>query len=258
MRIGAMNHPARDPIEEIETFASMQLDFLDLTLEPPCAAPWRIDPKAIKRALADHNMGVVGHTAFYLPLASAFESLRKAAVDELKKCADQFAVIGAKWMNVHPHPNAPFHDRSFVVRKNIETMRELIEYGKSIGIGVMVENIPAGFNNAENLGDLLDALPDLGLHLDIGHSNLMNKKNTAGEILTKYGSRLAHVHLHDNNGGTADLHLPLGVGSLHLEEEINHLKACGYDDTITLEVFAEEKHYLLHSRDMLRKMWDSA
>lgn len=255
MQIGAMNHPARDPLEEIRLFSSLGLEFVDFTLEPPCAAPWRVDPNVIRHTFEELGLNVVGHTAFYLPLASPFEGLRRAAVDELKKCIDVFSTIGAVWMNVHPDPRAHFHSRSFVVKQNIESMRELIEHGKPQGVGIMVENIPGEFNNAKNLGELLDALPDLGLHLDIGHCNLLVPANTTGEILNRYGDRVKHVHVHDNNGGNADLHLPLGTGTMDFGHNLDLLKRTGYDGTITLEVFSEDKHYLEYSRDILRKLW---
>jgi hypothetical protein len=35
------------------------------------------------------------------------------------------------------------------------------------------------------------------------------------------------------------------------------MKRCGYDGTITLEVFSEERQYLAPSRDMLRRLWDT-
>jgi hypothetical protein len=36
----------------------------------------------------------------------------------------------------------------------------------------MLENLPGDFNTAAQMGELLDPLPELGLHLDIGHANL--------------------------------------------------------------------------------------
>ncbi len=77
----------------------------------------------------------------------------------------------------------------------------------------MIENLPGDYNSAPQLGELLDEMPELGLHLDIGHANLQVPHNTTDEILAAYGKRLRHVHLHDNKGGSADLHLPLGTGT---------------------------------------------
>ena len=255
MLIGAMNHPAREIIHEIEWMAGMGLGFIDLTLEPPLAASWKVNPGAIRRALQQHRLGVVGHTAFYLPIASGIEEIRRATLEELRRCADVFAAIGARWMNVHPDRHAPMHDRRFLVEKNVATLRELIPYANEQGVGVMVENLPGDFNSARDLGELLDPLPELGLHLDIGHANLMVLHSTVGELLAAYGPRLRHVHLHDNKGGSADLHLPLGTGTVDLREAVRLLQASGYDGTITLEVFTPDRHHLAYSRDLLQQVW---
>jgi sugar phosphate isomerase/epimerase len=120
----------------------------------------------------------------------------------------------------------------------------------------MIENLPGDYNTAPQLGELLDPVPELGLHLDIGHANLRVPQNTTEEILAAYGSRLRHVHLHDNRGGNDDLHLPLGAGNVDFQRAIRALKKCGYDGTITLEVFTPDRRYLEYSRDLLRQRWD--
>jgi sugar phosphate isomerase/epimerase len=256
MQIGAMNHPGRDLLEQIEWVAEMGLGFVDLTLEPPMAASWKVDRRAIRKALETHRLGVVGHTAFYLPIASGIEEIRRAALVELRRCVDVFAEIGARWMNVHPDRHAPMHDRSFFIDKNRETLGALLPYAAQHGVGVMVENLPGDFNTASQLGELLDPLPELGLHLDIGHANLLVARSSVEELLTGYGARLRHVHLHDNKGGGADLHLPLGTGTVDVRGAVRLLKAHGYDGTITLEVFTPDPHHLSYSRDLLRRIWD--
>jgi len=256
MLIGAMNHPAREIAEEMEWMARMGLDFIDLTLEPPRAASWQTDARAVRRALEEKGLKVVGHTAYYLPIASPVEDLRLGALRELHRCLELFAEIGASWMNIHPDRYAPMHDRSFFIRRNLQSLRELLSDAKRLGLGLMIENLPGDFNCVSQLSELLDPLPDLGLHLDIGHANLMVEGNTAEEILAVYGRRLRHVHLHDNKGGHEDLHLPLGVGTVDVPRAVRALQVCGYDGTITLEVFAPDRHYLAHSRDVLRRAWD--
>jgi sugar phosphate isomerase/epimerase len=122
----------------------------------------------------------------------------------------------------------------------------------------MIENLPGDFNNAPQLGEILDAVPEVGLHLDIGHANLIVPFNTTEEILSKYGSRLRHVHLHDNKGGHADLHLPLGAGNVDVRRSIRALQATGFDGTITLEVFTPDRNHFIYSRDLLRKVWQES
>jgi sugar phosphate isomerase/epimerase len=253
--IGAMNHPAQDPLQEIEWMAAMGLGFIDLTLEPPRAASWKIDRTAVGAALRRHGMAVVGHTAYYLPIASGIEEIRRASIAELRRCVDVFADLGARWMNVHPDRHAPMHDRPFFVEKNIATLRELLPYAAERGVGLMVENLPGDFNTVQQLGELLEPLPELGLHLDVGHANLLVVHSTVEELLRAYGTRLRHVHLHDNKGGGADLHLPLGTGSVDVRGAIRGLQAIGYDGTITLEVFTPDRHHLAYSRETLERIW---
>jgi sugar phosphate isomerase/epimerase len=257
MLIGAMNHPACDVVQEIEWMAKLGLDFVDLTLEPPQAAVWVADTKAIRAALDKTHLGVIGHTAYYLPLASPFESLRRAAVEECKNCLRAFAEVGAKWMNLHPDGKAPLHVDNFHIGRNIQSLKDLLPVARDCGVGLMIENLPGKFNTVAQLSLILDALPEVGLHMDIGHCNLMVEHNTADELLAAYGKRLKHVHLHDNKGGSADLHLPLGAGTIDVAHYVRSLKNSGYDGTITLEVFSEDDAYLVHSRDVLRKFWDS-
>jgi len=250
-----MNNPARELFSELRWMAEAKLDFIDLTLEPPAAAPWKVDPGAIRAALAEFDMGVVGHTAFYLPFSCTFESIRRAAVEETKRCIELFAKIGAKWMNLHPDRHAPFHPRSFVIEQNLKSIRELLPIARDNGIGLMVENTPGDFNSREQLSDLLEPVPELGLHLDIGHCNLQVTSNTATDIIRAYGGRVKHVHIHDNKGGYADLHLPLGCGNLEFESPLRALQGWGYDGTITLEVFSEDHEFLCYSREVLKRAW---
>ena len=257
MLIGAMNHPAHDVLEELEWIAEMGFDFVDLTLEPPLARAERVNPTAIRAFLDARHLTVVGHTAYYLPISSGFESLRLAAVDELRACLRVFAKMGAKWMNLHPDREAPMFGRQFVVEQNRKSIYELLPLARELGVGLMIENLPGGFNTRDQLADLLDSIPELALHLDIGHANLFLDRNSSAEILGAYGDRLRHVHLHDNKGGNADLHLPLGTGTIDLIAQVRALKASGYDGTITLEVFSPDKRHLQYSKELLRNAWDT-
>ena len=57
MQIGVMNHPARDPIDEIEWIGKNGFEFVDFTLEPPAAAPDQVDVDAV-RALIEYVFGL--------------------------------------------------------------------------------------------------------------------------------------------------------------------------------------------------------
>lgn len=258
MLIGAMNHPSRAVADEIAWMAEMGLDFVDLTLEPPAAASWLVDVPTLQAALRRHGLGVVGHTAYYLPLASPIEEIRQAALRELSRCLEVFAQLEAGWMNIHPDRNIPMHDRGFVVDRNRQSLAELLPLARRLGVGLMVENLPGEWNSVSQLADLLNSLPELGLHLDIGHANLHAPPETAEALVAAFGARVRHVHLHDNRGGAADLHLPLGAGTVDIPRALRALRAAGYDGTITLEVFSPDRDLLAFSARRLRELWQQA
>lgn len=258
MLIGAMNHPASPVMDEIEWIAGLGLDFIDLTLEPPAAASWQVNVAAIRAALDRTGLQVVGHTAYYLPFASPYEEVRQGAVVELRRCLAVFGELGARWMNIHPDRNVPMHDRAFVIQRNLETLAEVLPDARRHGVGLMIENVPGEHNSASQLAELLGPLPELGLHLDIGHANLLAPSTNAIELIAAFGHRVRHVHLHDNRGGQADLHLPLGTGTVDVPGAVRALRATGYDGTITVEVFSADRYYLAYSCDKLRRLWEAA
>ncbi|WP_236018875.1 sugar phosphate isomerase/epimerase [Geomonas propionica] len=59
-------------------------------------------------------------------------------------------------------------------------------------------------------------------------------------------------------GGDADLHLPLGAGTIDVAKHLATLKRAGYDGTITLEVFTPDPAFLEYSAGRLRAMWGEA
>jgi sugar phosphate isomerase/epimerase len=258
MLIGAMNHPMREPLAEIATLGDLGFDFIDLTLEPALAGADRVDVAAIRSALRARALGVVGHTAWYLPIASPFDSVRRSALDEMRRCLDVFAEVGAELVNVHPDFRVPLHEEPYIIKANTESIAALVESAGQRGLRMMVENVPGLYNRTDVLSALLAALPDLGFHLDVGHANLGTDRIITGDLLRACGHRLAHVHLSDNRGGHDDLHLPLGAGRIDWLQTADLLIAAGYDGTVTLEVFSADQDYLALSRAKWRRTWDDA
>lgn len=258
MLVGAMNHPMRDTVAEIRGFAAAGFDFLDLTLEPDHAFAATLDVPAVRRALDETGLGVVGHTAWYLPIASPFPSLRQAALVELELDLDVFARLGATRMNVHPDRGASLSQIDWIVERNADALESLAVAATPRGIQVMVENMPTMFGRVDVLKRLFDRVPALGFHLDAAHANLNVPRNSTPELLDAFADRLAHVHFSDNKGGDWDLHLPLGAGLIDWPAIVRDLKRHGYDGTITLEVFGDDPEYLYYSARKLRALWAQA
>ncbi len=254
MRLGMMNHPARDVNKEIARIAGLGFTFLDLTLEPPKTRPEQVDARKIRDALNAHDMGVVGHTAYYLPFASAFDGIQAAAIAEAEKCLQVFADVGAKWMNLHLDCRVPGHDPDYINGRNVAAIRALLPTSERLGVGLMVENTDG--DDGETLAPVLDVLPTVGLHLDVGHANLGTRKSHTASLLERYGTRLRHVHLSDNKGKNDD-HLAIGAGIIDWKRELKAIKASGYDGFVTLETFYGNSDLLTYSRDKVAALWAS-
>ena len=261
MKIGAMNHPARNPLEEIEWIGQHDFDFVDFTLEPPAADPDQIDAAAVSAALHRHGLGVVAHTAWHIPIESPFASIREACLGEFRRVLRAAHEIGATVMNTHYRKPLPFFTTEQAVGWHAEVLSRLCEEAAGVGVTIVLEHIPhGGGEQLENIVEIMGRVPLLHFHLDSGHAKLERGYDRWDEYLDRLGPKLLHVHLSENDG-SADQHLPLGAAprsATDWPQHIKKLKATGYDGTITLEVFAPQKEYLLLSRDLLRRWWAEA
>jgi sugar phosphate isomerase/epimerase len=254
-----MNNPQMDLLEEIAWAERNRFDFLDLTLEPSAAHPKQIQVKPTRRALQDAGLKIIGHTAYYLPWASPFETIREAALTEMRWTLEVFSELGAFKVSVHPDRSIPFALNSkAILEKNMESLERMEKMAKPLGIQILVENMDRFFNTTGQIREVLERMPGLGFHLDVGHANLNVEKNRTEEFLEAFRDRLAHVHVSDNFGKKEDLHLPLGAGTIPWKKIVSRLKKSGYDGTVTLEVFSPDRRYLLFSRDKLRELWESS
>ena len=82
-------------------------------------------------------------------------------------------------------------------------------------------------------------------------------RNTTEEILTGtrqvvFGTSISMT----TRVGMPICTCPLGAGILDLHGALRALKECGFDGTITLEVFTPDRHFLAYSRDVLRRTWN--
>lgn len=256
MQIGMMNNPARDPLQEIAWAAENGFQFIDLTLEHPKAGSDTVDSAAIRAALDHAGLGVIGHTAWYLPFASPVPRLRAAAIEEVISTFPHFATVGATLVNVHPDPGwrTVGIGTEQALAWNVAAFARLAQEATTHGLRLMVENLPNVYESVDAMRALLDAHPSISFHLDLGHAQV--RGNRTPDYLTAFADRLAHVHLSDNSGRSDD-HLPLGTGRIDWKRLIRMLKRTGYDATITLEVFSDDKDYLLASQRKLRAAWDA-
>ncbi|NJK81463.1 MAG: sugar phosphate isomerase/epimerase [Chloroflexaceae bacterium] len=255
MQLGMMNDPRKDACAEARWAAEHGFEFLDLTIEGPAASLEQLAVPELHRILAESGLAVVGHTAWYLPFASPFAAVRRAAIESAAATFETFAQVGAAYVNVHLTFAPRLFPSELWLDWNGECFAELAERAEAYQLQVMVEHPPSGSIGVKEIGRVLDADKRLGFHLDVGHANVGGNKLEA--LLKAFGNRLVHVHMSDNHGNH-DEHLPLGAGTIDYPKAIRMLRQSGYNDTITLEVFSADRDYLLLSAQKVRRWWAAA
>jgi sugar phosphate isomerase/epimerase len=253
MQLGVMNDPRLDACDEARWAADNGFDFLDLTLEGPCASLEQIDVSRLRAILDETGLGIIGHTAWYLPFASPFERVRQAAIESAADTFETFAALGVQWVNVHIVPGVKLFPREDAIRWNGECFAELAERASHHQLGIMTEHLAERDIKVQDIKHILKKDKRLGFHLDVGHAYVGGEKLNG--FLKAFKSRLVHVHLSDNFQRFDD-HLPLGVGRIEWSQALRLIRKVGYDGTMTLEVFSPDRDYVLLSAQKVRAWWD--
>jgi sugar phosphate isomerase/epimerase len=251
MLYGAMNFPIKSILAEIDVFGRLGFDYLELAMDPPQAHYSTISENkaAILKALDSHSMQLVCHLPTFVSIADLTESIRKASLTEMFKSLEVAAELNALKVVLHPGHigGLGVFVKETVLRFGRESLMAIIAKANQLGICICLENMFPRFQTyfePEHFGEILEQFADLKLTLDTGHANIDNRDGTKIlDFIRHFSHRIGHVHLSDNLGKRDD-HLPLGSGTIEFNSVAKALKDCGYDDTITLEIFSEDRRHL--------------
>lgn len=161
--------------------------------------------------------------------------LRQRFFPRLTELFDLSAGLGISKGTIHFWMDARWAPPDLVAGK-IELLGEVVARAREKGVTVCIENLS---ERVESFQKAFDAIPDLRMTLDIGHAQLLARRNTSFAFIRDAFERIAHVHVHDNRGGTSvkdDLHLAVGEGVIDYPGILSRLREKGYHSTITMEV----------------------
>lgn len=189
------------------------------------------------------KMESAGHFTFHFP----FNELCPAAIDPLVveiterrylQALDVAEKYGITRLVVHSGYVPLVYYKEWFTEKSIEFWKRFL--GKlDKDVIFCYENVME--DSPDMLYDIVSEVNDerFGLCLDVGHAATIVSNTHPREWLKKYGGRLYHMHIH-NNDGKMDYHNPLGDGVLDMKELIDMGQA--YDKvTFTIESLDGEK-----------------
>jgi sugar phosphate isomerase/epimerase len=216
--------------QSLEFIESLGIEYAEIVHQYP-------HDKVDGESLESFNLQYSIHAPFMdVNIAALQEKSRLNSIEQIKSSIDLANEIGAEAVVVHPGL-APFLANKYfldtVYEYAIESIKELGEYGRDLGVMVTIENMPRFdgmlYQNMDDLNDLLVSL-DMPMTLDIGHANHVGY-SPDGMIFDS----IKHIHMHDNFGDD-DAHLSFGEGSIDLKGIVNRLEEKNYDGIYIIEV----------------------
>ncbi|MBW1766302.1 MAG: sugar phosphate isomerase/epimerase [Deltaproteobacteria bacterium] len=264
MLYGAMNSPIRPVLKELKEINELGFDYIELTMDSPQAHYEMINQQKDEflRTLKGFNMGIICHLPTFVSTADLTSSLREASLTEVIESLD--AAVNLRPLKVVLHPShigglgvlVMDQARKYAMR----SLEAIVGKADNLGLVLCLENMfprTHSLVNPEDFIGIFNNFPTLKMTLDTGHGHIDGKggKKTLN-FIERFADRICHIHASDNFG-KEDNHLPIGTGTIDFPKIIRALKGIGYNDTVTFEVFSQDRDYLRISKEKFAAMFDA-
>jgi sugar phosphate isomerase/epimerase len=261
MKYGAVNSPLRRVLNELREIADLGFDYLELTMDAPEATPKKIlgQKRGILDLLSSSNLELISHLPTFVSTANLYESIRNASRKEILEALEASFELGVKKAVIHPSyvTGLGKYVKDRVKKLGYEFLEEAYVRAENLEITLCLENMTpmeGWLFEPEEFKEVFERFENIKLTLDLGHANIQTKESTVHEFIKFHGKKIAHLHANDNFG-KEDNHLPLGCGKIKFDEIFSEIKKMGYDDTLTLEVFSQDRDYLKLSLQKAKMIW---
>jgi len=121
---------------------------------------------------------------------------------------------------------------------NLQSVRRLLRYAEECGVKALIENVPEPFpyvmKSVEHFARFFEEIGvEAEMVLDVAHANI---RGEALEFIRRFGDRIEHVHVSDNDG-ESDVHLRVGEGNIDWEKTLKSLEESPFDGWVTIESY---------------------
>jgi sugar phosphate isomerase/epimerase len=259
MKFGAMNNPLKPVLKEIEFFGKSGFDFIELAVDAPLTIEKLLkDKKKILKTLSSYKLGIIEHAPCFVSTADLYEGIRKASQKEVLDSLDLANELRVKKVVIHPsYVKGLGRFRKEEIKKmGYEFLAKLYDKANELEIILCLENMrpkEGWLFEPEEFKPIFRDFKKMKLILDTGHANVTGK-NICLKFIKMFRKRIGHFHVSDNFGFEDD-HIPLGCGIIDFDKIFSALKKTGYNDTMTLEVFPNDRDYLFLSLKKAKELW---
>lgn len=255
MKICGATSIYEDIASEIRLIGDAGFGGIELQMDYPRALPEALlkRRRELLDALSCYALVRVAHLPCFVNLADVYPHARKANLEYAKKALDVAHALEVGKINIHIGHFVPIarKTKGELMGWGIAAAKQIAKHAAKNGQFITIENNPFKLlTRVDEFRRVFEEV-DAGFCLDIGHAN-MPDSDSAADFINAFRKRLRHCHFHDNIG-ESDLHLPLGAGRIEYKAIAKHLQRIGYKETITLEVFPDDREYLLISKRKLEE-----
>ncbi|MBK5253861.1 MAG: sugar phosphate isomerase/epimerase [Peptostreptococcaceae bacterium] len=156
-------------------------------------------------------------------------------MERLNEAAELAVRLGTKKMVVHTGLITDMYFDEWHIEKSSIFWSKFIE-NKPKDFKLVIENVFE--NSPKALKEIIDNIndPRVGICLDVGHANAVEKEYSAEDWISYLGNRINHFHIHNNNGERKDTHSPIGLGTIDYKSIFKSIeKNCNDEVTFTIE-----------------------
>ena len=255
MKYGFMLNLINPLKKEIKFLKNSDFEYIELPMESPYL-------KKIIKATPNYKFFKVAHVPTFVYTADLSEKIRNASQNLVLESLDIAKRIGIRKLTVHPSyvTGLGRYEKTKVKKMGYDFLGRLYEKANELGLTICLENMmpdEGWLFEPEEFKPILKDFKKMKFMLDIGHANVMGGDDRNLKFIKLFKKRIGHVHVHDNLGFKDD-HLPIGCGKINFKKILSNLKKSGYNDTITFELFNEDKDFLSLSLKKVKKIWKAS
>ena len=235
-----------DSLDRLEATAPT-FDLVELSIGEGATDCDDVDDDRLATALADFDLELLVHLPFQQVVVTPVSEINDAIVDYQRGLLEWAGAQGATKAVLHGTARNP-HDTD--LRAPFAAQLEAIAAaGDDAGVEVVVENVghqARGFPLTV-LGDLARET-ETPVCFDVGHAFAEDGDDGVERFLSRYGDLISHLHVHDVRS-RGDTHLPIGAGEIEFDLVAEYL--AGFDGTVAVEVFTDDRPLLRDSADRI-------
>jgi sugar phosphate isomerase/epimerase len=241
--------------EAVKRLARMGYQGVEIMADVPHAWPACLleeQKQAIRNSLAENRLAISNINAFMMNAISdprqkywhpswiePDRHYRQIRIDHTKRSLTLAKELGARCITTEPGgPVEPGASWAQALKLFVEMIKPVAEHAEKEGVLLLVEPEPdLLIEKADQFLEFMQHIdsPAIGLNFDIGHFYCVGDDPAA--TVPKMARFTRHYHLEDIAATRVHHHLVPGEGAIDFAATLRAIKASGYDDWITIELY---------------------